>query len=1127
MKTLFKSSINTKFDLGKAEIFNGYIPTNSHVLPLQEILSSSFNYSNKKSHLIIGPYGTGKSYLTTLICSLLSKQYDTKNINKLIKKFSDIGEYNEVASLVSSLDSLKYQYIPVLMNGNEGSFREAIIANLYSSINSFDSTIVLPGLPSTIREIINRWKLHYPDAYKKFLSSVNKSEKDFLIEIDNFHNDSLNKFKEIYSEITFGEELIIKSATTNFIQTIEDVLSILSNKNLGIIIAYDEFGRFLQTISQDEIYETMQDLQDLAELANSGSKNFELILVSHKNLNSYFQNYNDELKNEFNRIEGRFSSYTIKSDQNVFASIIKNILDSSTLKPEIESDYISTCEDALRIYNLFEDLTPKAITELVIKGCYPIHPVTLSLLSSLSNIFGQNERTLFTFSDSSNKGGLKWFLSNSNAVMYPSYLYEYFFDQEDNDAFNNFKITIIKNNIELIKGLALDPSYLNVYIFICLWELVGLNEKQKITLDFISFSYDIKKEDLELILEKLISLKIIRYNYRLSRYETTEGSSLDMEAYIREVEDNATFENYHITNILSSLLSSKYKKIISYNESKQMTRFASLSIDLLYNLKNLHIENTELSDFYIHYFIIDNKNINREDLLSTLAKTCSKDTLFCITNIDIKLIEKMCKRIRAIDILLNNEAFLSKDSNAQLELQYLKDETLFNTEKQIGQITNFSHKNIWIYQNRQISIVNDIHLQSFLSNAMEDLYPKTPIISNDLYNKRHITGAQKKAGIKVVQNILDKKPCSGSGPDYLLYYSVFINNNYDYLSTDNPDSKLADLQNDLIKKLKNSKSLKEIINFFESPEFGYGIRKPLIPILFTGLLSQVWENLLFFNKDSFLMDLDPENIFEMFYNPEGITFKYHSYTDKQLEIMNTLIDIFGIRQEDYSKPKHIKAGNAIYYWMKSLPRYAQITFNIDKDIINFRDTINYLSIDPIHSLNKLYSNFSDKITKYKLFLDNYINHQSIEIVNKLYSQLSVTTYEELKAKVMNCNQLVKLTNPLVYSILNSSESTLIEDISQKIIGISIESWSDNTVEVFNREITNYCNQINNDEYDLNGAEVIEINGEKKLIKQIDEFSIQAINLEKRIDAMINAQHSRVTKDEITNILYTLLQKLLD
>ena len=47
------------------------------------------------------------------------KKYDTKSINKLIKKFSDIGEYNEVASLVSSLDSLKYQYIPVPLNPQE------------------------------------------------------------------------------------------------------------------------------------------------------------------------------------------------------------------------------------------------------------------------------------------------------------------------------------------------------------------------------------------------------------------------------------------------------------------------------------------------------------------------------------------------------------------------------------------------------------------------------------------------------------------------------------------------------------------------------------------------------------------------------------------------------------------------------------------------------------------------------------------------------------------------------------------------------------------------------------------------------------------------------------------------
>lgn len=1127
MKFQFKSSINTKFDLGKTEIFEGYIPTTSHILPLYEILNSSFNLSNKKSHLIIGPYGTGKSYLTTLICSLISKQYSSHNINELIKKFNDIGEYSEIVQLISSLNHSKFQYIPVLMNGNEGSFKEAVIKNLYSSINKFDDSIVLPGLPQTVRDIIFRWKSSYPDAYTSFLKAVDNKENEFLTKIDNFDPVSFNNFKNLYSDITFGEQLSIKDINSNFIQTIEEVLNILSTKKLGIVLAYDEFGRFLQTLSPDEIYDTMQDIQDLAELANNGSKNFELMLISHKNLNSYFQNYSDELKNEFNRIEGRFSSYAIKSDQNVFASIIKNILKSYKLKVQIPEDYISKCEDTLRLYNLFDDLTPKAITELVIKGCYPMHPVTLWLLSSLSNIYGQNERTLFTFSESSKPGGLKNFLDSDKNIMYPSYLYKYFFEQDDTDSINNFKLKKISNNIDLLKGLALDPNYINIYTFICLWELVGLNEKQKLTKDFISFAFLIQNDTLDYILEKLISLKIVRYNYRLNRYETTEGSSLNMEACIKEVEDNATFDNTHVTSILSSMLPSKYKKIVRYNEVKQMTRYANLELSLVYDINDFNFYKHAKSDMQIYYLILDNKKIDRKKLIDKLTSITDIQTIFCLTNIDISVIEPMCKRIHAIDILMNNDSFLSKDNNAELELQYLKDETIFNTEKHIDQINNYSKDNIWIYNNEQLHIASENQMQSFLSNCMFNIFPKTPVISNDLYNRRNITGAQKKAGIKVIESILDNNECSGSGPDHLLYYSVFTNNGYNFLSSDNSNSQLFELKSELTERLRQYSKLEDIISLFTNIEYGYGIREPLIPILFVGLLSDVWENLLFFNKDSFLMNLDPENIYEIFMNPEGITFKYHSYTDNQLSIINEIIQVYGVRELDINKPKHIKASNSIYFWLKSLPRYSQISLNTQKEIIHFRDIINYLSIDPIEALNRLYENFNGKIIHFKEKLDDFVQSNSNFLLHNIYNNFNVNSYQSLINVVNNSDDLVKLTNPLVKLILNSTDITLIDNCSQQFIGISVESWSDNTVEVFNREMLKYCKQIINDEYDLSNSKIIKINDETKIIKNIESYSLQAINLKKRIDAMINAQNSRVSKDEITNILFNLLQDALE
>ena len=67
--------------------------------------------------------------------------------------------------------------------------------------------------------------------------------------------------------------------------------------------------------------------------------------------------------------------------------------------------------------------------ELVVYGCYPLHPVTSFILPRLSERIAQNERTLFTYLSSNQKHTLKEFLKTNTEdfpIVTPDYLYYYF-----------------------------------------------------------------------------------------------------------------------------------------------------------------------------------------------------------------------------------------------------------------------------------------------------------------------------------------------------------------------------------------------------------------------------------------------------------------------------------------------------------------------------------------------------------------------------------------------------------------------------------------------------------------------------------------------------------------------------
>ena len=116
----------------------------------------------------------------------------------------------------------------------------------------------------------------------------------------------------------------------------------------------------------------------------------------------------------------------IKNDQETFFDLAHEIIMNFVNNP-CPKDYLNYQISMLRKYNLF-DYNQTVIENKIIKGCFPIHPIALFLLSKLSSLYGQNERTLFTFLESEETGGLLYHISKRENTLYLSYnLFDYFF----------------------------------------------------------------------------------------------------------------------------------------------------------------------------------------------------------------------------------------------------------------------------------------------------------------------------------------------------------------------------------------------------------------------------------------------------------------------------------------------------------------------------------------------------------------------------------------------------------------------------------------------------------------------------------------------------------------------------
>src|SRR5699024_9837430 len=421
----FTSSINIKFDLGKKEFIERYLPTSSHAEALLGLLKGFNNKRESHSHIVIGPYGTGKSLLGTLVGGIVSKNIEAEIMDVLIKKFQNVDD--EILSELNKISKSNRKYIPVILNGHEGSFRQAIISAIIRALKNNGINMTVPGMVNNILKVVKTWRTEFPNTYESFKQKLKLNNKNVDVwksNVESYNKKEIEWFKEIFPTLTSGAQFVV-DFNDDFVGQIIHVLNELSKRDVGLFVIYDEFGRFLQSMGSSEVFRTMQDLQDIAELSNHYSGALQQLFITHKNFRHYFMRYNEEYQNEFQRIEKRFKLYYINSDRNTFVRLTESML-STTMQKDNSIDYMKNVT-MLRKYPLFPDLNQVEIEEIVIRGAYPIHPVTLYLLPQLSNLFAQNERTLFTFLESDELGGLYQHMKKSADYYLPYRLFDYFF----------------------------------------------------------------------------------------------------------------------------------------------------------------------------------------------------------------------------------------------------------------------------------------------------------------------------------------------------------------------------------------------------------------------------------------------------------------------------------------------------------------------------------------------------------------------------------------------------------------------------------------------------------------------------------------------------------------------------
>lgn len=176
----FQYSVNIGYDLNNDAKLKNFIPTQSALQLLSDVLDSTAVTSTERSRILIGAYGKGKSHIVLMILSMLLK----KDLSLFEKTMPKISENPRLLQSVHNYYDSSEKILPVVITGSSTSLTQAFIIALQRTLSDNGLLDIMPETNYRAAiAVIDRWKSEFPQTYKLFCNELISLSVFFLMNL--------------------------------------------------------------------------------------------------------------------------------------------------------------------------------------------------------------------------------------------------------------------------------------------------------------------------------------------------------------------------------------------------------------------------------------------------------------------------------------------------------------------------------------------------------------------------------------------------------------------------------------------------------------------------------------------------------------------------------------------------------------------------------------------------------------------------------------------------------------------------------------------------------------------------------------------------------------------------------
>ena len=609
-------------------------------------------------------------------------------------------------------------------------------------------------------------------------------------------------------------------------------------------------------------------------------------------------------------------------------------------------------------------LAPSGLTrkEFVstIEDCAPLHPLVVLCLARLCRKFGQNQRSLFSFLTSRESHGFGTFLEGEHkpgtAACYRlADLHDYVAE-----AFGS-ALSVgegagrwAEAQVSLDRASSLPEQEIRLVKTIGLLSVVGVHGNLKPTVPVLQFAEPDSTRRVTLALNNLLAESITVERKHSGTVALWEGSDVDLDERIRDAG-----RRLPPTGSLAQRANEQWRPrpLVAKRHSYRTgaLRYFDVVFADMTNFNSLLNERREADGVLV--FALPTNSLERDEFVKLACTSDVRDRLDAVVAVphDSDVFVEAVRDLELLRWVRSQTPELQSDAVARRELRSriaaaesrvaTEARRLFSPEEHLARRTKWFHHGI------ERSITSGRTLAELLSGVCDAIYPQTPILKNELINRRVLSSAAAAARRNLIDAMIRqagqlKLGFQGTPPEVSIYASLLAQTGIHRQAGDLWEYGAPTSNRELllvwqrIERFIDDCELERrpVIELFEvlrRPPFG--LKMGLIPVLFCAVFLAHDTEVALYEDGAFLPELTVESFERLLRSPEKFSVRRYRVEGVRREVFRELAQLFGSAPD--TRCNLVAVVRPFYRFFGKLPAYSQRTNSVSAAAVAVREAL--------------------------------------------------------------------------------------------------------------------------------------------------------------------------------------------